>query len=408
MRIAVVGAGVTGLATALELAASGHQITVFDRRQTVAEEASYGGTGLNAHGLPWPSGRGSSVQAWGVSPGAHPLTRLFSRHPLQPPEQLAQLARMQRDLMALGADSMVSRFSATSVDPDSSKDLLVLWKDDKAHERARPTLDALADAGLPLAGLEPAQIHKLEPGLNPDTPLARAARLPEVTVATPRQVCMNWRQQALATGVRFAMGHTVRTLQPGTPVRVGWQTVDQRQGEEIFDAAVLCGGGAGLALLRSLGLKSGISLMRGRTVVAALRDPLLAPRAAILDAERQVLIVQHGQRLRVAGGFGPARAQEGPSPANAWHPLFQTLDDWFPGVADVRARQGTVQTWEGVVAVSRDGRPMIGATSMPGIWMNMGHGTQGWALAPGSARLLEELLSGKTPSLDPKLCAVER
>jgi D-amino-acid dehydrogenase len=33
--------------------------------------------------------------------------------------------------------------------------------------------------------------------------------------------------------------------------------------------------------------------------------------------------------------------------------------------------------------------------------VNLGHGSSGWALSCGSARLLADLLAGRTPALDP-------
>jgi D-amino-acid dehydrogenase len=48
-----------------------------------------------------------------------------------------------------------------------------------------------------------------------------------------------------------------------------------------------------------------------------------------------------------------------------------------------------------------DGPPVIGATRAEGVWVNLGHGSSGWALSCGSARLLADLLAGTAPALDP-------
>jgi D-amino-acid dehydrogenase len=44
---------------------------------------------------------------------------------------------------------------------------------------------------------------------------------------------------------------------------------------------------------------------------------------------------------------------------------------------------------------------MIGASRVPGVWLNLGHGSSGWALACGSARLLADGLGGRASALDP-------
>jgi D-amino-acid dehydrogenase len=49
-----------------------------------------------------------------------------------------------------------------------------------------------------------------------------------------------------------------------------------------------------------------------------------------------------------------------------------------------------------------DGMPAIGRCLIPGIWLNVGHGANGWGMALGSARLLADLLAEHTPTINPK------
>ena len=55
MKVAVIGAGIIGVTTAYELSADGHQVTVFERRGSVAAEASFANAGILAPGYvtPW-------------------------------------------------------------------------------------------------------------------------------------------------------------------------------------------------------------------------------------------------------------------------------------------------------------------------------------------------------------------
>ena len=55
MRVAVIGAGVIGVTTAYELAVDGHEVTVFERRGSVAAECSFANAGMVAPGYtsPW-------------------------------------------------------------------------------------------------------------------------------------------------------------------------------------------------------------------------------------------------------------------------------------------------------------------------------------------------------------------
>ena len=47
-----------------------------------------------------------------------------------------------------------------------------------------------------------------------------------------------------------------------------------------------------------------------------------------------------------------------------------------------------------------DGPPVLGASGAPGVWLNLGHGSSGWAMACGSARVLAEQLAGREAPLD--------
>ena len=54
MRIAIVGAGIAGVTAAHALAGDGHHVTVYERRGSVAAEASYAQLGLVAPSLAGP------------------------------------------------------------------------------------------------------------------------------------------------------------------------------------------------------------------------------------------------------------------------------------------------------------------------------------------------------------------
>src|SRR5947208_414399 len=55
MRVAVIGAGIVGVTTAYELAVDGHEVTVYERRGSVAAETSFANAGVIAPGYvtPW-------------------------------------------------------------------------------------------------------------------------------------------------------------------------------------------------------------------------------------------------------------------------------------------------------------------------------------------------------------------
>ena len=72
MKVAVIGAGIIGITTAYELAADGHEVSVFERRGAAAEEASFANAGVVAPGY---------ITPW-AAPGmpGKVFSHLFSRH----------------------------------------------------------------------------------------------------------------------------------------------------------------------------------------------------------------------------------------------------------------------------------------------------------------------------------------
>jgi D-amino-acid dehydrogenase len=45
---------------------------------------------------------------------------------------------------------------------------------------------------------------------------------------------------------------------------------------------------------------------------------------------------------------------------------------------------------------------------VPGVWVNIGHGSSGWALACGSARVVADLMGARSPQVDVEGLGVER
>ena len=61
-----------------------------------------------------------------------------------------------------------------------------------------------------------------------------------------------------------------------------------------------------------------------------------------------------------------------------------------------------------VITMLPDGPPVLGASGIPGVWLNLGHGSSGWALSCGSARVLGDLIAGREPGIDLEGLGVER
>jgi D-amino-acid dehydrogenase len=84
--------------------------------------------------------------------------------------------------------------------------------------------------------------------------------------------------------------------------------------------------------------------------------------------------------------------------------LYRVLDEWFPGSTVTRE----AQHWKGARPMLPDGPPVLGASGLPGVWLNVGHGSSGWALACGSARVLADRIAGRPAEIDLTALEVSR
>ncbi|MES2978200.1 MAG: D-amino acid dehydrogenase [Pseudomonadota bacterium] len=417
MNIAIIGAGIIGITTAWELACDGHQVTVLERRGAAAEETSFANAGVVAPGY---------VTPW-ASPGMPKkvLSHLFRAHspvrigwPLSaadlrwawawfractPDAYQLNRARLQQ-LAFYSRERLRNLTSNLQLEYDRSEGYMVLLRSEQDRALVEPGLEVLRQADVAFKELDAAQARAVEPALNPELDFCGAIHLPDDEVANCRQFALLLKSEAQSAGVRFEFNTPVRHLNRQRPASL---LVDGEASERSYDAVVLCAGTASAQLLDAVGMRLALAPVYGYSLTAALREPLAAPRSALMDERYKVAISRLGNRIRVAGGAelgGTLQSQRASSIAT----LYKVLQDWFPSAAQLANPQMRVQVWKGARPMLPDGPPIIGGSGLPGLWLNLGHGSSGWALSCGSARLLADLMRGAEPALDAEGFRVDR
>ena len=409
MRVAVIGAGIIGITTAWELAMDGHEVSVFERRGAAAEEGSFANAGVVAPGY---------VTPW-AAPGmpGTVFRYLFSRHapvrvglPLSASElrwmwkwwrackldtYLANRARMQR-LAFYSYERLQKITEDRQLVYDCSSGYMVLLRAEKDRQLVQPGLRVLTSAGVRFREIGADEARKIEPALNPDTPLLGALHLPDDGVANCRQFALLLKAEAQRLGVKFEFNRAVALLDRGQAATflIAGETTPRS-----FDALVLCAGLASAQLLRPLGLNIPMAAVYGYSISAPVREALNAPRSALMDERYKVAISRLGNRVRVAG-IAEIGGSLDRKRAGSVQTLYKVLQDWFPGAAHTSHSGASVQEWKGARPMLPDGPPLVGASGIPGLWLNLGHGSSGWALSCGSARAVADLIAGKTPEID--------
>ncbi len=452
MHIAVIGAGVVGVTTAWELTMDGHTVDVFDRRNAVASECSFANAGVIAPGY---------VTPW-AAPGmpGKILRHLFSAHTpvrlhatlnptvwrwawrwlraCQPPvyernrSAMHHLARYSQQRLASLTEKLQLEF-------ERNRGVLVVHRDDADLERARAGTELLRSLGVTFKELDAAGCRTVEPGLQADEPLAGGIHLPNDEVGNCRQFTQLLRDDAEKHGAEFHLANQVLRIQPGPPLKleirqlavnddyaasrlaqatdIHPELVSQAMAlrsraaarfghplsETEFDAVIVCAGVDSTRLLAPLGMHLPLQALHGYSLTFPLRSAEHGPRSAVMDERFKVVISRLGQRLRVAGsaelGGSLERQHQG-----AVATLYKVLNDWFPGGAQLRR----AQVWKGARPMLPDGPPVVGKSNVPGVWLNLGHGSSGWALSCGSARALADMVSGREAPVDMQALSLQR
>ena len=409
MRVAVIGAGIVGVSTAYELVVLGHEVTVYERRGSVAEEASFGNAGVLAPGYaaPWAA----------PGMGWKALRQLFSADaPLRLGgwNALGQIPWMWRCWRASaprvykanrGAMLRLAQFSRDrlleltrnlNLEFEQMPGFMVLLRSERELKAAQSGLAVLRELGAPHELIDAQRCRHHEPGLNPETALHAAIHLPQDGVGNCRHYAHLLKAQAQRMGASFCFELNVTAVVPGHAPQIHTTSGAPRE----FDAVVVCAGVQANALLANLGLRLPLTPVYGYSVTAPLRHldggyPPLGPRAALMDERYKVAVSRLGQRIRVAG-IAEIGGRLDHLTQSSLRTLYRVLDDWFPGAALSR----DAQHWKGARPMLPDGPPVLGDSGAPGVWLNLGHGASGWALASGSARVLAECISGRTSPTD--------
>ncbi len=407
MQIVVLGAGVVGTTTAYFLAEAGHQVVVLDRQAGPGLETSFAnGAQISAcHAKPW-AGAGVPSQAfrWMFSPEAPLLFKPWRWDPSLWKWGMRFLRNCTHERAHINMDrtlrvALYSRAVLKALRQHTNiqyaqelRGILHIYRSADSFAEGRTTANELAALGLPQNVLTPAECIAAEPALRDAHNLAGGLLSPEDESGDAHRFTDVLAKLASTLGVAFRYGETVQKL---AAQRGGITEVITDRGRYTPDGVVVCLGSYAPALLRPLGIDLPIYPAKGYSITVDVKRDDAAPRVSITDETRFMVFSRLGNKMRVAGTAELAGWDTNLNPVRV-EPLVRNARELFPQASDYQS----VNAWAGLRPATPDSVPILGGTPYDNLFLNTGHGTLGWTMACGSAKVIADLISGRKPEID--------
>jgi glycine/D-amino acid oxidase-like deaminating enzyme len=399
-RVAVVGGGMVGLATAWFLQEAGVQVTVYERDH-VGAGASWGNAGWLTPALTAPLPE-PAVLRYGLRAVLSPRSPVY---------------------LPLRADRALLRFLTGFVKHSTAGQ----WRRGMAayvplNERALEAFDVLAAGGVPadthrpetflacfrresdaaglLAELEQIRDAGQEVGFHPVTGWRVRAMEPALTDRVGAAVQIHGQRyvhppefvRSLALAVR-ARGGEVLEGADVTDLRHerGGVVATTQDGEgELHDAVVLATGAWLSELAGRFGVRQPVQAGRGYSFSVPVER---MPEGPLYFPTQRVALTPLGGRLRVAGMMEFRRPGDPLDPRRITA-IIDAVRPFLSGVdLDDRCNE-----WVGSRPCTVDGLPLLGASASPRVFVAGGHGMWGMALGPVTGQLLAQtVLKGEAP-----------
>jgi D-amino-acid dehydrogenase len=416
MKVVVLGAGVIGVTSAYYLAEAGHEVVLIDRQPGPGLETSFANAGEISPGYasPWAA-PGIPVKA---------LRWLFMHHaPLIlklrfDPAMLRWVFAMLRNCTAgryalnksrmvrlaeYSRDELVALRTRLGIAYDHrSRGTLQLFRTQKQFDDSASDIAVLKNYGVAYELLERDGCVRAEPGLAATRDrFVGGLRLPGDETGDCHLFTRALADRLPAMGVEILYDTAIEALETEGGRIAGVRT---DRGTIRGDAYLAALASFSPGLLRPLGLDVPIYPVKGYSVTVPIADESRAPVSTLLDESYKIAITRLGDRIRVGGMAELSGFNRALSPRRE-ETLLHSLNDLFPGAA---VQGAETNFWSGLRPMTPDSTPIIGATRVPNLFLNAGHGTLGWTMACGSGRLIASLIGGTPPPIDHADLALSR
>ncbi|MFL9882487.1 D-amino acid dehydrogenase [Paraburkholderia agricolaris] len=394
-RIAIIGAGITGVTTAHALAQRGHHVTVFERHRYAAMETSFANGGQlsasNAEvwnsaatvlkGLRWMLTRDAPLLL-NPMPTWHKYSWMgeFLR---QIPHYRANTVETVR-LAIAAREHLFSIAEREGIDFDlERRGILHIYKTRKEFDAANKVNALLREGGLDRNPVMATELQQIEPALHGD--FFGGFFTPSDSTGDIHKFTRGLASACARHGVEFHYDAEITAIEQ--PAEGRFSMTVNLEGELqrfAFERIVVCAGVKSRDFAAMLGDHVNVYPVKGYSITVYLDDEVSqqrAPWVSLLDDSAKIVTSRLGvDRFRVAGtaeinGFNRDIRSDRIAP----------LVDWtrrhFPEVSTSR-----VIPWAGLRPMLPSMLPKVGRGKRRGVFYNTGHGHLGWTLSAATAQ----------------------
>lgn len=399
--VAVIGAGIVGVSTALFLQRDGHAVTLIDR-EGPASGASYGNAGGVVSAACAPLGMpgvlrrvpsmlmdptGPLVLRWRYLPTIAPwLARLVLA------SRPSRVERIADALAALngGVEAAWRSLAAQAGLADLLRPVgwLEVFETDAGLAETAAERDLMARRGLPFEVLNADELRQLEPSLAPI--FKHGFHRPScLFVANPGRAVKRLAEDFVARGGRLVTAEVTGFRLEGRPYRV----LAESGGAFDADAIVLTAGAWSRGLARQLGASVPLDTERGYHLMLPPVEPGLGRPTVHGEQSFSLSAMEQGTRLTSQVEFAGLDA---PPDFRRIRGLLGAAKRMLPALEIAEQ-----SAWLGFRPSLPDSLPVIAAVDgRPDVYLGFGHGHLGMTQGPVTGRILADLVAGREPGID--------
>jgi D-amino-acid dehydrogenase len=389
MKIAVVGAGITGIIAAYYLARDGHEVSVYDQEPYPAMRTSYanGGQLSVSNSETWNTWSNvAKGLKWIFRPDAPLLIRpdldldkyiwlsKFLYHTVNGSQRQNTIDTIQMGLEARSLYKEIIQEEGLEFD-QSDCGILHFYKDQRYFDSAVDIKGVYETNGCEWDIIGRDKINQIEPALSSSENIIGGAWTPSDWTGDIHKFCYDLAEILSSRyKVEFYFNTLIENLQ---------------ELQTFFDVVVVSNGVGSVKLARTAGDHLNIYPVKGYSITIDLDEESakFAPTVSLLDDQAKIVTARLGNRLRVAGTAELA-GENYDIRRDRILPLLNWVHKNFPNINTSR-----YSSWACLRPMTPNMMPIISQSRRePKIFYHTGHGHLGWTVSPATAKKLTKLI----------------